>query len=297
MSRVLVTGGAGFVGSHISRALLRRGDSVVVIDDLSHGDRDAVPDGAALIEADIADTETVGVIAGLEVDSVVHAAAQVSVVASMNDPMRDMQVNLIGTANVLTGARLAAASRIVFLSSGGAIYGESDGADERTLPAPASYYGIHKLAAEAYVALCGLPYAVARIANVYGPGQRSDLEGGVVAIFAERLSRGDPLTIYGDGQQRRDFVHVHDVTTALLAMLDSTMSGVWNVGTGRSVSINDLVTAFFGAYGMSVPINRAAERRGELRNSCLRVDRAAADLGWTAQKSLADGITDLAPPP
>lgn len=297
MSRVLVTGGAGFVGSHISKALLRRGDSVVVVDDFSHGNREAVPDGAELLEADIGSVETARRIAALDLDAVVHAAAQVSVVSSMSDPARDMQVNVIGTANVLTGARQAGASRIVFLSSGGAIYGECDGADERTPPAPASYYGVHKLAAEGYVALGELSYAIARIANIYGPGQRSDLEGGVVAIFAERLSQGEPLIIYGDGRQRRDFVHVSDVTRAALAMLDSRLEGVWNIGTGRSVSVNDLVREFFRVYERRVIVQRLPERRGELRNSRLKVDRARDDLGWTAGVSLADGLSDLANSP
>ena len=292
MGRILVTGGAGFIGSYVVRSLLERGDEVVVLDDFSGGTAEVVPQGVRVIEADIADPTTAETIERLAPDGVVHAAAQVSVVVSMEDPGRDRATNLLGTAHVLTGASRARVRRFVFLSSGGAVYGESDGADEQTRPAPASYYAVHKLAGEGYVALSGLSYAIARIANVYGAGQRSDLEGGVVAIFTERIARGEPLIIYGDGEQRRDFVHVSDVARAIITMLDAPQDGLWNVGTGVSTSVNELAETLRGSTAQPIRVNHAEERRGELRDSRLVVARIATDLGWQPARTLADGLSE-----
>ena len=189
---MLVTGGAGFIGSHLVDALLAAGQEPVVLDNFASGDRENLPDGAKLVEMDIADAGVVGAIAELNPEVVIHAAAQVSVAVSMQDPHLDLAVNVQGTANVIEGAKAASARRFVFVSSGGGVYGESDGAGEDTLPRPKSYYSAHKYLGERYVELSGLSYANARLANVYGTRQRSDLEGGVVAIFTERLHRGQP---------------------------------------------------------------------------------------------------------
>lgn len=306
MSRVLVTGGAGFIGSALVRALVGRGDSVAVLDNLSSGSAAAVPAGCELVQADIADATSVDAVASLAPEVVIHAAAQISVVQSQADPERDRQVNLVGTAHVLEGARRAGAHRFVFLSSGGAVYGETSGASEQDLPVPASYYAIHKLAAEHYVAVSsaasgggsavsGMSYAIARLANVYGPGQRADLEGGVVAIFASALSSGAPVTIYGSGEQRRDFVHVADVVTAVLAMVDAAVpasraGGTWNVGTGESTSINELLSVMESAAGVTVERRFAPARAGELQDSRLLISRIHDDLGWSPSVSLADGV-------
>lgn len=306
MSRVLVTGGAGFIGSALVRALVGRGDSVAVLDNLSSGSAAAVPAGCELVQADIADATSVDAVASLAPEVVIHAAAQISVVQSQADPERDRQVNLVGTAHVLEGARRAGTHRFVFLSSGGAVYGETSGASEQDLPVPASYYAIHKLAAEHYVAVSsaasgggsavsGMSYAIARLANVYGPGQRADLEGGVVAIFASALSSGAPVTIYGSGEQRRDFVHVADVVTAVLAMVDAAVpasraGGTWNVGTGESTSINELLSVMESAAGVTVERRFAPARAGELQDSRLLISRIHDDLGWSPSVSLADGV-------
>jgi UDP-glucose 4-epimerase len=244
---ILVTGGAGFIGSHVVDALLATGEEPVVLDDLSTGDAASLPRDVEVVEADVADPGVVEKISNLRPRVVIHAAAQVSVASSMENPALDLAVNVGGTANVLAGARAAGAERFVFLSSGGGIYGETDGADEGTLPRPKSYYGAHKYLAERYVELDGIPYAIARLANVYGPRQRTDLEGGVVAIFAQRLREGLPVTINGTGQQSRDFVHVADVVEALLVMADSSLEGTWNVGTGRAVSVLELLRALEAA--------------------------------------------------
>jgi UDP-glucose 4-epimerase len=289
--RVLVTGGAGFIGGTLVRHLAHRGDEVVVLDDLSASSASALPKGCELVRQDVSLPATAAAVERLAPDVVVHAAAQVSVVRSQADPDRDRAVNLVGTQHVVAGARAAGVRRFVFLSSGGAVYGEADGARETDLPRPASYYAIHKLAAEHYVAVSGVPFAIARLANVYGPGQRSDLEGGVVAIFAEALAAARPVTIYGDGEQRRDFVHVADVVSAIVAMLDAeVVGGTWNVGSGASISVNELLRSLESAAGRTAEHLHAPERSGELRNSRLTIERIRADLGWEPRLSLADGL-------
>lgn len=295
--RVLVTGGAGFIGSTIARLLRDRGDSVVVLDNLSSGTVENVPSGCELVRADIGERASTELVSDLRPDVVVHAAAQVSVVRSQADPALDRQVNLVGTAHVIEGARRAGSRRLVFLSSGGAVYGETSGASEMDLPVPASYYAIHKLAAEHYLAVSGVPYAIARLANVYGPGQRADLEGGVVAIFSAALAEGSPVTIYGSGEQRRDFVHVWDVAAAVLAMLDSPLvGGTWNVGSGESTSVNELLSAMESLAGRTVERRRSPARAGELNDSRLIATRAQTDLGWTPRITLREGLRTVLQP-
>jgi UDP-glucose 4-epimerase len=211
----LVTGGAGFIGSHIVDALVEAGCRTTVIDDVSTGSATNLNAAASLVTHDIADPDVARLVEEIAPEVVIHAAAQASVPLSMEDPARDRSVNLDGTRHVLEGARRAGVKRIVFLSSGGAVYGSTDGATEMTVPAPESYYGIHKLAAEAYVALSGIPYANLRLANIYGPRQRPGLEGAVVAVFSSRVASGLPVKIHGDGQQSRDFVYVADVVGAV----------------------------------------------------------------------------------
>lgn len=288
--RVLVTGGGGFIGSHLVDALLARGDEPVVLDDWSGGSRENLPPGVETLDMDVADPRTVSVIAALRPDGIIHGAAQVSVPRSMADPDRDRAVNVVGTAHVLAGARAAGSPRVVFLSTGGGIYGESDGADEMTLPQPKNYYSAHKYLAERYLEYSGLPYAIARLANVYGPRQRSDLEGGVVAIFTERLSAGQPITIYGSGAQYRDFVYVADVVDAVLTMLDSSVDGMWNVATGEATSVNALLAALQERLGPASAIVHEPPRPGDVFASRLRIDRIKAELGWSPRYDLAAGL-------
>jgi UDP-glucose 4-epimerase len=177
----------------------------------------------------------------------------------------------------------------VFLSSGGGIYGETDGADEDALPRPKSYYGAHKYLAE----LDGISYAIARLAKVYGPRQRTDLEGGVVAIFAQRLREGLPVTINGAGEQSRDFVHVADVVDALLVMVDSRLVGTWNVGTGRATSILELLRALEAAIRPAVEVRHGPARHGDVRSSRLSIEAIERDLGWRPGYDLAKGVADM----
>ncbi len=296
--RILVTGGAGFIGSHVVDALLDRGDKPVVLDDFSSGDRANLPSGAEVVQADVAAPEVVPRIAHLAPEAIIHAAAQVSVPRSLADPERDRAVNLIGTAHVIEGARQAGGCRIVFLSTGGGIYGETrEPATEESLPRPKAFYSVHKYAAEKYLELSGLSHAIARLANVYGPRQRSDLEGGVVAIFSERLAAGEPVTVYGSGDQERDFVHVRDVAGALMAMLDSSVDGLWNVGTGQATTVNELLAELGHVFRTATEIRRAPTRAGDVFRSRLSITKITDELGWRPALSLADGLRTLAPSP
>jgi UDP-glucose 4-epimerase len=294
MKRVLVTGGAGFIGSHIAEAFVAAGLATIVLDDLSTGLREQVPDRARFIQADISDPATADLIASLHLDLVIHAAAQVSVSGSMADPARDRAVNLGGTQHVLQGARAAGASRFVFISSGGAIYGDTPAANELAVPAPANFYGIHKLAAEGYVEVSGMSYGIVRFANVYGPRQRAGLEGGVVAVFLDALRANKPVTVYGSGEQVRDFLHVDDAVSGVLTIAASSPDGIWNVGTGVATSINELLVDLQRSVGYVPLIVRADRRNGDVESSRLLIDRIREDLGWMPRISLAAGIHALA---
>lgn len=295
---VLVTGGAGFIGSHLVDRLARSGGRAIVLDDFSGGDLANIPAGIEVIHVDVASVETVEAIAAVRPDAIVHAAAQVSVPRSMAEPDRDRAVNLVGTEHVIAGARAAGGCRVVFVSTGGGIYGETpEPATETALPRPKAFYSIHKYAAERYLELSGLPYAIARLANVYGPRQRSDLEGGVVAILAERLAAGLPITIFGTGEQRRDFVHVHDVVRALIAMMDCDINGMWNVGTGTMTTVNELLRETESVYGPATSVEYVAARPGDVFTSCLAVEAIERDLGWVPEVSLAAGLKTLVEAP
>ena len=288
--RVVVTGGAGFIGSRLARAYASRADATLILDDLSGGLPSTVPPGAEIAVLDVTDGSTSERIAAFLPDLVIHAAAQVSVPRSVADPGRDHAVNVVGTANVIAGARRGGAARFVFLSSGGAVYGEADGADESTPPAPRSPYGRSKLEAEALVRESGLSYGIARLANVYGPGQRSDLEGGVVAIFVERLTAGLPVEIHGDGLQRRDLVHVDDVVAAVEAIAGPRGDGTWNVATGVAITVVDLLALVRSMTASASPVIHEPPRAGDVVVSRLSIARIARELGWRPSYDLPGGL-------
>jgi len=285
-----VTGGAGFIGSHVVEVLLEAGATAIVLDDLSSGTRGNVPAGVELLVADVADPGVEDVVRGAHPDIVIHAAAQVSVPVSVADPGRDREVNVAGTERVLRGALACGARRFVFASSGGAVYGEADGADESWLPKPASPYGVHKLAAEGYVSISGLSFGIARYANVYGPRQRSDLEGGVVAIFCERLAAGLPVTIFGSGEQSRDFVFVRDVAEATVLIATTERTGTWNVSTGHGTSVNALLDELSGLTDIDVEVSHAPARPGDVVVSRLSCELIRSELGWQPRYSLRPGL-------
>ncbi|HUL03854.1 MAG TPA: NAD-dependent epimerase/dehydratase family protein [Gemmatimonadales bacterium] len=301
--KVLVTGGAGFIGSHIVAAHLAAGDDVTIIDDLSTGRRENVAAGARFVQADIRSPAARDLVARGGFDLLNHHAAQMDVRRSVADPVFDAEVNIIGLLNLLEGARAGGVRRVVFASSGGVVYGD-DGVIphvETNAKFPLSPYGGAKLASEYYLTiharLYGLETVALRYANVYGPRQRHDGEAGVVAIFGRRLLAGEPLTIFGDGEQTRDMVFVEDVASANLAAGAWTVvppTGIdnraFNIGTGIETSVNRLAHLLGGAAGREPVIHRGAARPGELQRSALAVDKAARELGWRPRMTLSDGL-------
>ncbi len=296
----VVTGGAGFIGSHLVDALLARGDRVFVVDDLSTGRRDRVPRGAHFVLADVRDPETMRLLS-LRIGPATwfHLAAQASVRRSVAAPLDDSTVNVFGTISVLEAAR-ATGSDVVFASTGGAIYGPDapHPSDEFAAAEPLSPYGAAKLAAEGYVAtwarLHGMRNTILRFANVYGPRQDPHGEAGVVAIFAGCMRDGRAVTIYGTGEQRRDYVYVGDAVAALLAAADGTdRTGTahrFNVGTGVATSVNELWAAMQRITGHHSTARRAPRRPGELDVSVLDATRAREELSVPLNTPLADGL-------
>ncbi|HKW41776.1 MAG TPA: NAD-dependent epimerase/dehydratase family protein [Gemmatimonadales bacterium] len=302
---VLVTGGAGFIGSHVVDAYLAAGDAVTVIDDLSTGRRANVPAAATFIEADVRSDLARDATARGGFTLVNHHAAQVDVRRSVADPVLDASVNVLGLLNVLRGAEAGGVRRVLFASSGGTVYGEAAAPPLReTVPKlPASPYGTAKLAAEYYLAafarLYGREVAVLRYSNVYGPRQDGLGEAGVVAIFARQVLDGEPLTVFGDGEQTRDMVFVQDVAAANLAASDAPLPALsdldacaFNIATGIETSVNQLAAAIVraGGAGRAPAVRHAAARPGELRRNALAVDKAARVLGWRPQTTLAEGL-------
>ncbi len=290
--RAAVTGGAGFIGSHVVDALLARGDEVHVVDNLATGRRENLDPAATLHEHDI--RELLGALFDeIRPEVVVHLAAQADVGTSVEKPHFDAEVNVLGTLNVLEAARPHGA-QLVFSSTGGALYGECPRPaledDERR---PLSPYGTSKLAGEAYLAtwnaLHGTGHVVLRFGNVYGPRQLAKLEGGVVAIFMDRLRAGESVRIFGDGEQERDFVYVGDVVDAILASAGRD-GGVYNVGTGEPTSVNTLFDTVRRVAAVDAEAEYAEARPGDLLRSVLDVSRAEQELGWRPRTLLEEGL-------
>ncbi len=301
--RVLVTGGAGFIGSHVADAFLADGWEVTVLDNLSRGRAEQVPRGAAFKRVDCGAEEARALVAGGGFDVITHLAAQIDVRISVKDPILDAEENILAFLNILEGAREGGVRRVVFSSSGGVVYGE--GRPPHVEPAaklPISPYGVTKLAAEFYLhvyrTLYGLEGVALRYANVYGPRQDPHGEAGVVAIFGSRLKERQPITVFGDGDQTRDYVYVGDVARANLLAADAALPAAdgtldpWgiNIGTGEQTSVVGLARAMMASTGITVPIEHAPERAGELRASALRIEKAAAVLGWSPQVTLDEGL-------
>jgi UDP-glucose 4-epimerase len=291
--RVLVTGGAGFFGSHIVDALRARGDDLIVVDDLSTGDRANLDPAVRLVVVDISDRERVrGMLAGELVDAVVHAAAKTKVVESIAQPALYHRVIVDGTSNALDVAQMAGARAFVNISTGGALYGETPvcATEESPLEAP-SPYGRYKAEAERLAqSTPSIDAVTLRFANIFGPRQRTDLEGGVIAIFAGCWKRREPLTIYGDGTAQRDYLYVGDAVTAILAALDRKATGSYNIGTGVATSVNELVTQLTALLGPPAGVTHAADREGEIQRSCLDSAKAARAGLWRPSTPLAEGL-------
>jgi UDP-glucose 4-epimerase len=304
--RALVTGGAGFIGSHVAELFHRRGYDVEVIDDLSSGRRENLPDGVRFHELDIRSPEAARLVAGTRFDVIAHLAAQMDVRKSVADPLLDASINIVGTLNLLEalrGAEHARATRVVFASTGGALYGEFTPPPnaEEVEKNPEAPYGIAKCSVEYYLAyyarVHGMDTASLRFGNVYGPRQDPHGEAGVVAIFCGRLLDGRALTVFGDGEQTRDYVYVADVAESMLRVATAPLPApgrldarAFNIGTGVGTSVNRLATVLRDAARSDVAIEYAPRRAGEMQHSVLDVEKAREVLGWTARVSVEEGL-------
>lgn len=292
--RAIVTGGAGFIGSHLVDRLVAEGVEVLVVDDLSTGEARHLAPDVRLERLDIAVADLDPLFDAWRPAVVFHLAAQASVTASVREPLRDLAVNVVGSHRVAVAARGADAARLVFVSSGGAVYGETRRpATEASRVGPVSYYGIHKLAAEGHVTLAGPPCAIARPSNVYGPRQHAGLEGAVVAAFVDQAVTSGCVVIHGDGRQTRDFVHVLDVVEALLRLArPETPLGVWNVASGDRTTVNMLVNEVERAYGETLRRDHGPRRPGDVLHSAISGDRLQS-IGWHPRVDRPAAIADL----
>lgn len=297
---VCITGGAGFIGSHLADGFLAAGDRVLVLDDLSGGKRENVPEGAELLVSDIRSPEAARWVAESGVDILVHHAAQMDVRRSVENPTFDADVNILGTLNLLEACRRGGVKQVLFASTGGAIYGEQEAfpATEEHPTRPVSPYGVSKLAVERYLyffhVAYGLDVACLRYANVYGERQNPHGEAGVVAIFLKRLLAGGTPTINGSGRQTRDYVHVSDIVRANLATAGRPGFFTYNVGTGQETDVVDL----YGRIAAALGLDRAAEhgpgKPGEQLRSVIDGSRARAELGLPEPLPLAEGLARTA---
>jgi UDP-glucose 4-epimerase len=296
--RVLVTGGAGFIGSHVAEACLAAGHEVLVVDDLSSGKRENLAPGARFEQCDIRTPRAAAVVESYRPQAILHLAAQMSVTRSVAEPSFDAEVNVLGLINLVEAGRRAGLEKVVFASSGGTVYGEVETYPiVETAPTnPVCPYGVSKLSGEHYLfyyrRVFGLPYVALRYANVYGPRQDPHGEAGVIAIFSKKLLAGDDVTVFGDGLQTRDYVFVGDVVRANLAALTADFCGGVNIGTGTETNVNDLFAILKRHAGGPGKAVHAAARDGELRRSVLSIALAGKVLGWKPRTSLSDGLAE-----
>lgn len=304
--RVLITGGAGFIGSHVAEAYLRDGWEVVVLDDLSRGREANVPKGAGFVRADIRSPEARRTVATGRFDVVNHHAAQIDVRVSVDRPSFDSEINVVGFVNLLEGAGEGGVKRVIFASSGGVVYGDPEiiPTPETAPKMPISPYGVSKLAGEYYLralaALRGFQGIAMRYANVFGPRQDPKSESGVVSIFVSRLLANQPLSVFGDGRQTRDYVFVRDVAranvlaSALTALKDGDFDApAFNIATSVQRSVLDLASSAGDVMGQKPKLEFAPPRPGELVRSALDIGKAKRVLGWSPQYQFEDGLREL----
>ena len=297
---ICVTGGAGFIGSHVADALLERGHRVIIVDDLSTGRRELAPEGAELHVVDIRSPEAAELIGDLGVEILVHHAAQIDVRRSVEDPRADADVNVCGSVGLVEAGRRARLRQVVFASTGGAIYGEQEvhPANENHPAKPVSPYGVAKLAVEQYLYYFhhehGLDATCLRYANVYGPRQNPLGEAGVVAIFLHRLLAGERPTINGDGGQTRDYTFVGDVVRANLAAVGRSGFGIYNVGTGVETDVNRLYDLLRAAVGSDLEPAHGPAKGGEQRRSSISSEKLRRDLGVSVDTPLEEGVRTTA---
>lgn len=293
--RITVTGGAGFIGSHLVDRLIEDGHTVQVIDNLYTGNKEFVHSKAQFVELDIRDPNLYSVLEEFRPDYIFHEAAQTEVSTSMSDPMLDCDINLMGLINLLNAAVKLDVKKFLMPSSA-AVYGNLDTLplNEEMLGNPSSFYGLTKLTTEHYLRIYheafGLPYICYRYSNVFGPRQGNGGEGGVISIFAKAIVQGSPIIIYGDGKQTRDFIYVDDVVEANILGMQHQVIGIYNVSTGISSSVNLLVDEFRNISGKDIEVVYDKPRLGDIRDSVLATDKSEKELLFTAKYNLHDGL-------
>ena len=293
--RITVTGGAGFIGSHLVDRLIEDGHTVQVIDNLYTGNKEFVHSKAQFIELDIRDPKLYSVLEEFRPDYIFHEAAQTEVSTSMSDPMLDCDINLMGLINLLNAAVKLDIKKFLMPSSA-AVYGNLDTLplNENMIGNPSSFYGLTKLTTEHYLRIYheafGLPYVCYRYSNVFGPRQGNGGEGGVISIFAKAIVQDSPIIIYGDGKQTRDFIYVDDVVEANILGMQHQVIGIYNVSTGISSSVNLLVDEFRNISGKDIEVVYDKPRLGDIRDSVLATDKSEKELLFTAKYNLHDGL-------
>lgn len=293
--RITVTGGAGFIGSHLVDRLIEDGHTVQVIDNLYTGNKEFVHSKAQFVELDIRDPKLYSVLEEFRPDYIFHEAAQTEVSTSMSDPMLDCDINLMGLINLLNAA-VKLDVKMFLMPSSAAVYGNLDTLplNEEMIGNPSSFYGLTKLTTEHYLRIYheafGLPYICYRYSNVFGPRQGNGGEGGVISIFAKAIVQGSPIIIYGDGKQTRDFIYVDDVVEANILGMHHQVTGIYNVSTGISSSVNLLVDEFRNISGKDIEVVYDKPRLGDIRDSVLATDKSEKELLFTAKYNLHDGL-------
>ena len=294
--KIVVTGGAGFIGSHVVELYVSRGHEVIIVDNLATGKRENLHPKARFVEVDIRDAKAADLIRSEKPDVVNHHAAQMDVRKSVADPIFDAQTNILGTINLLAASRDAGVKKFLFVSSGGAAYGEQEifPAPETHPTWPVSPYGVSKRSGELYahffMAEYGLKFVAMRYANVYGPRQDPHGEAGVVAIFSGRMLRGEPVTVNGDGKQTRDYVYVGDVARMSHLALETDATGPVNVGTGVETDVNELAALILEAAKSKSEVRHGPAKSGEQKRSVVDITRAAKVVAWKPEVTLRDGL-------
>ncbi|MDO8633621.1 MAG: NAD-dependent epimerase/dehydratase family protein [Candidatus Wildermuthbacteria bacterium] len=290
--KILVTGGAGFIGSHIVDALIQKGHRVFVVDNLSTGFRKNLNPKASFYKVDIRSPKLESIFQKEKPEVVFHFAAQIDLRKSVVNPLEDADINIIGSLNVLENCRKYKAKKVIFASSGGVMYGQAS-----VLPTPETYpncplspYGVAKLAVEQYLAVFGIPFVVLRFANVFGPRQNSKGEAGVVAIFADAMLQKKRPVVFGSGSQTRDFVYVKDAVEASVLALKKQAAGICNLGTRKETSVNEIVKQLKELTGFKGSARKAPAKTGEVQRSCLQSKRARRVLGWRPRYGLREGL-------
>jgi len=298
--KILVTGGAGFIGSHVVDAFINLGHEVVVIDNLSSGRRENLNPAAKFYELSIRDESLSAIFEQEKPEIVDHHAAQIEVRKSTDDPVFDAEENILGSLNVIANSLRSGVKRIIYASSGGAVYGDPEylPADEKHPVNPVSQYGVSKHAVEHYLYLYGilhgLDYMILRYANVYGPRQNPHGEAGVIAIFAAQMLSGQPSTIFGTGDKTRDYIHVSDIVTANILALEKEKNAIYNIGTGVETSDQEIFDTLAKVLGYSGTPVYAPVRKGEVYRICLNTDKARQGLGWSSMIALKEGMEQTA---